>query len=151
MGRPLSPLLLTYEEKSRLVDWADGPPKINALAVRARIVLECSRGSTNAQVSRRLHISMHTVGKWRQRFVVGRLLGLLDEPRPGRPHEVSDAKTEEVLELTLARRPDAPVQWNSRLMAMATGVNQMAIVRIWKKSGLQVRRMETFELVSERP
>jgi len=146
VGRSLAPLRLTRDEKSRLVDLAGGARTINALALRARIVLECSRGSTNAQVSRQLHISMHTVGKWRRRFAVGRLPGLLDAPRPGRPYEVSEAKIEEVLALTLACRPDVPARWNSRLMAMATGLNQMAIVRIWKKSGLQVHRMETFEL-----
>jgi transposase len=150
VGRSLLPLQLTVEEKSRLADWAHEQTTTHALAVRARIVLECSRGSTNTQVSRRLRIPMQTVGKWRRRFTVRRLEGLLDAPRPGRPRGVSDAKMEEVLALTLARKPQAPTGWNSRLMAKATGVNQTAIVRIWKTLGMQVRRVETFELVSER-
>jgi transposase len=145
------PLQLTLEERSRLADWAREQTTTQALALRARIVLECSRGSTNTQVSRRLHIPMQTVGKWRRRFTVGRLDGLLDAPRPGRPRQVSDAKIGEVLALSLARKPEASMDWNSRLMAKATGVSQTAIVRIWKTFGLRVRRMETFELVSEQP
>lgn len=149
MGRPLLPLQLTLEEKSRLADWAHEQTTTQALALRARIVLECSGGATNTQVSRRLRIPMQTVGKWRRRFTVRRLEGLLDAPRPGRPREVSDAKIEQVLALTLARKPLASMDWNSRLMAKATGVNQTAIVRIWRRLGLQVRRLETFELVCE--
>ncbi len=147
MGRPLAPLQLTLEEKSRLAQWVRKQATPQALALRARIVLECSRGLTNTQVSRRLHVPLQTVGKWRRRFTVRRLDGLLDTPRPGRPREVSDAKIEEVLALTLARKPEAPMGWNSRLMAETTGVNQTAIVRIWRTLGLQVRRVETFELV----
>ena len=148
MGRPLSPVLLTLEETSRLTDWAGAQATMKALALRARIVLECSRGSTNVQVSRQLNIAMPTVGKWRRRFTAERLNGLFDTPRSGRPRAVSDAKVEQIRELTLARGPEAALQWNSRLMAQATGVNQIAIVRIWKKLGLQVRRVEAFELVS---
>ena len=148
MGRPLSPLELTLEEKGCLEDWARPQTTARALALRARIVLECSRGSTNTQVSRRLQVPIQTVGKWRRRFAANRLEGLLDAPRPGRPRKVSDAKLEEVLALTLARKPGASMGWNSRSMAKATGVNQTAIVRIWKTLGLQVRRVETFELVS---
>ncbi|WP_407937789.1 helix-turn-helix domain-containing protein [Micromonospora viridifaciens] len=36
-------------------------------------------------MSRRLGVSLPTVGKWRKRFVVDRMDGLRDEPRPGAP------------------------------------------------------------------
>jgi transposase len=145
------PLQLTLEEKDRLAYLARGQTSPQALAFRARIVLECSRGSTNTQVSQRLHVPNTTVGKWRRRFTTGRLNGLFDAPRPGRPrHQVSDAKVEEILALTLARKPEASTDWNSRWMAKATGVSQTTIVRIWKTFGWRVRRVEAFELVSEK-
>jgi transposase len=64
-----------------------------------------------------MHLSKPTVGKWRSRFVVRRLDGLLDEPRPGAPREISDAVVERVLTWTLETRPrDAP-HWSTRSMA----------------------------------
>ncbi|MBV9500395.1 MAG: helix-turn-helix domain-containing protein, partial [Acidobacteriaceae bacterium] len=43
------------------------------------------RDSANGEVAKRLHITGATVCKWRERFRVKRLEGLLDEPRPGTP------------------------------------------------------------------
>jgi transposase len=149
--RRLPLLQLTLEEKSRLADWVRGRAARQTLAFRARIVLECSRGATNTRVSRQLHVSKQTVGKWRHRFIVSRLDGLFDAPRRGRPHEVSDVKIEQILALTLARNPEAPLPWTSRVMAKLTGVNQTAIARIWKAAGLQVHRVETFELCPDPP
>jgi transposase len=49
------------------------------------------------------------VGKWRSRFLERRLDGLLDEPRPGAPHKLDDARIEQLIATTLtsgrAKRP----------------------------------------------
>src|SRR6188474_1503673 len=131
-GRPLPQLVLTVEENNRLVEWARRRTTAQALALRSRIVLACAQGISNTEVSQRLGVTLQTVGKWRQRFVDQRLDGLLDAPRPGQPRKISNAKVEEVLAMTLARRPKEATHWSTRLMAKATGLNQTAIVRIWQ-------------------
>jgi Winged helix-turn helix len=78
-------------------------PTAQALALGARIVLECTKGDSNIEVAQRLRVTMQTVGKWRARFVERRLDGLLDEPRPGTPRRLSDAKIEEVVVKTSTR------------------------------------------------
>ena len=55
------------------------------LAQRARIVLACGRGGSNAAVAREFSVSVPTVAKWRSRFAEHRVDGLADEPRAGRP------------------------------------------------------------------
>jgi transposase len=55
------------------------------LAERARLVLACAEGLSNAAVAERFSVSRATVVKWRARFVRLRLAGLDDEPRAGRP------------------------------------------------------------------
>ena len=55
------------------------------LAQRARIVLACAQGGSNAAVAREFSVSVPTVGKWRSRFAEHRVEGLVDEPRAGRP------------------------------------------------------------------
>ena len=148
-GRLLPALRLTVEESNRLVEWARRRTTAQALALRARIVLGCAQGASNTQVSQRLRVTLQTVGKWRRRFVDQRLDGLLDAPRPGQPRKISDAKVEEVLAMTLERRPKEATHWSTRLMAKATGLNQTAIVRIWQAFGLQPHRAETFKLSTD--
>jgi transposase len=148
-GRPLPDLRLTAEENNRLVEWARRRTTAQALALRARIVLGCAQGATNSQVSQRLRVTLQTVGKWRRRFIEQRLDGLLDAPRPGQPRKISDAQVEEVLAMTLERRPKEATHWSTRLMAKATGLNQTAVVRIWQAFGLQPHRTETFKLSTD--
>ena len=141
IGRPTKPLNLTPEEKEKLVLLARRPKSAQAIAMRARIVLGCDEGLRNGAVAKRLHITGATVCKWRERFRVNRLEGLLDEPRPGAP----DAQVEQVVTKTLESMPENSTHWSSRLMAKKIGLSQTAIVRIWHAFGLQPHRVENFK------
>src|SRR5260370_17549042 len=90
-GRPLAPVSVAKDEREALERWARRPKSAQALAQRARIVLECASGRPNTAVAQGLGVTHQTVGKWRQRFLERRLAGLLDEPRPGAPRQVGDA------------------------------------------------------------
>jgi transposase-like protein len=96
-GPKLALLELTEVEQETLRAWAGRGKTAQALAVRARIVLACAGGLSNSEVSRQLGVSLPTVGKWRARFVVDRLDGLGDEPRPGAPRKISDVQVETVI------------------------------------------------------
>ena len=67
--------------------------------VRARIVLAAGDGEANAAIARQVGGDVDTVRKWRRRFVVGRLAGLRDAPRPGRPRRLPDAVRAQVIAL----------------------------------------------------
>ncbi|MBV8807924.1 MAG: IS630 family transposase [Acidobacteriaceae bacterium] len=109
------------------------------------------RDSANGEVAKRLHITGATVCKWRERFRVKRLEGLLDEPRPGTPRSITDAQVEEVVTKTLASMPTNSTHWSTRLMAQKTGLSQTAIVRIWRAFGLQPHRVENFKFSADPP
>ena len=51
LGRPTPPLTLTDDERETLGQWARRPKTAQALAQRARMVLECSKGKTNTAVA----------------------------------------------------------------------------------------------------
>ena len=137
IGRPTKPLHVTPGEKANLTTLARRPKSAQAIAMRARIVLGCEEGLSNGAVAKRLHITGATVCKWRERFRVDRLEGLLDEPRPGAPRSITDEQVEEVVTKTLESMPENSTHWSSRLMAQKTGLSQTAIVRIWHAFGLQ--------------
>ena len=107
-GRPKAPLTLTDDERQKLKTWASRPKSTQRLATRARIVLACAEGLDNKDVAARLHVNTVTVGKWRKRFLADRLDGLTDEPRPGAPRTITDARVEEVVTKTLERSPRPP-------------------------------------------
>jgi transposase len=145
-GRPKKPLDVTAEERDKLSMLARRPKSSQALAMRARIVLQCAQGLPNDEVAQKLGVTRPTVGKWRERFRVRRMEGLLDEPRPGAPRSLSDKQVEEVVTRTLESMPANGTHWSTRLMAQKTGLSQTAIVRIWHAFGLQPHRVENFKL-----
>jgi transposase len=132
-----------------LQEWTRRRSTAQALALRARIVLACAEGQDNIDVAEQLGVTHQTVGKWRQRFVERRLDGLLDEPRPGGPRRISDAKIEDVIVKTLESKPRDATHWSTRSMAKATGLSQTTISRIWRGFVLQPHRSETFKLSTD--
>ena len=145
-GRPMPELTVSAEERETLQSWAQRRKTAQALALRARIVLDCAEGKNNSAVSAALHVCKPTVGKWRARFVAKRLEGLLDEPRPGAPRRIGDAAVERVLTLTLESMPSNATHWSTRLLARRCGMSQTAISRIWRAFALQPHRSETSKL-----
>jgi len=63
-GRPKPPLVLTAEERETLERWARRPKTAQALAHRARMVLSCAVGRTNAAIAAELRVTRQTVGRW---------------------------------------------------------------------------------------
>ena len=93
-----------------------------------------------------MSLTVGTVRKWRTRFAVDRLDGLLDEPRSGRPRTVSDEQVEAVITTTLESTPRDATHWSTRSMAAEVGLTQSAVTRIWRAFGLQPHRQDAWKL-----
>ncbi|RKS04554.1 transposase [Nocardiopsis sp. Huas11] len=148
-GPKLPPLELSDEEHAELQRWIRRRKTAQDLALRARIVLACAEGLSNAQVRREVGVSAPTVTKWRQRFIAHRMDGLTDEPRPGRPRTITDAQVEAVVAATLESTPAPDTHWSTRSMAEHTGMTQNAVWRIWNAFGLQPHRREQFKISTD--
>jgi len=88
-GPSAAPIVLSEEERAELVRRASGPGRWRA--GRARIILACAEGMSNAAAARALGVAVKSVSKWRRQFAADRLAGLEDAAPVGRP------KTELVL------------------------------------------------------
>ncbi|HZA86318.1 MAG TPA: IS630 family transposase, partial [Acidimicrobiales bacterium] len=148
-GRPTVELILSEEERETLTRWARRPTSSQQLALRARIVLACADGATNTEVAAQLRVARPTVGKWRSRFVVDRLDGLVDEPRPGAPRTITDEQVERVVVDTLETTPRDATHWSRASMAAHSGLSRSTVGRIWKAFRLQPHRAETFKLSTD--
>src|ERR1700730_18657070 len=101
-GRPkLRELVVSPEQKIALRQLLQQPRRSRSLAFRARIVLECASGESNAAVAAKLRTTGFTVGLWRKWFIAEGMMGLGDEMRPGTPRQNGEARVEQAVRLTL--------------------------------------------------
>ena len=149
-GRPKKrELVVSPEQKIALHRLLRQPRSSRSLAFRARILLECARGRSNAAVAAKLRTTGFTVGMWRNRFIAGGIAALGDEVRPGAPRQIGDDRVERAVRLTLEEAPKGAPHWSSRALAARTGMSQSTVSRIWRAFGLRPHRSETFPLSND--
>ena len=109
------------ERLERLVRDRNTPKK---LVWRARIVMLASDGLRTGAIAAAVGKSLLTVRRWRRRYVVKGLDGLLkDATRPSRVKPLSPATITRVVHMTLHEKPPNAIQWSVRSAAKAAGMN----------------------------
>ena len=132
------------KELERLVRARGTPQKV---VLRAKIVLLSGAGVSTSEIKERLQTTTPTISRWRHRYEVAGLPGLLkDASRPGRKPSLSQATVAGVVELTLREKPPNATHWSTRSMASVAGISPASVRRIWKGHGLQPHRVRTFKL-----
>jgi transposase len=82
-GPSAAEIVLSDEERAELARRAVLPEQRRA--DRARIILACADGMSNAGAAQELGVAVKSVSKWRRRFADRRLAGLDDDAPIGRP------------------------------------------------------------------
>ena len=139
-------ITLSVDERAQLESWTRRRTSAAGLAMRSRIVLAAAEGGSNTEIAARLGLARSTVTTWRNRFAEQRLDGLVDEPRPGRPRTVSDARVEELITATLETAPRDATHWSTRSMAAHLGMSQSTVSRVWRAFGLAPHKVESWKL-----
>lgn len=140
-----TPITLTEAERDQLTAWTRQGTTEQRLAQRARIVLAGAAGKTTKEIASQMGLRQATVSRWRTRFGKGRLAGLVDSPRSGKP-QVYGEDTER---RTLAKLDESPREgyttWTGSLVAKALGdVSADQVWRILRKHGIQLQRRRSW-------
>ena len=120
---------LTNGERQALDELVRRHTTPQRLALRARVVLSAAEGNNNAQIARRLDISIDMVRLWRERWLVLRPVSLedlpvadrlSDLPRPGAPRRITDEQVCQIVALACEapEQSGRPIsQWTGREVA----------------------------------
>lgn len=146
-GRPTVEINLTSEERKALERWSRRHSSSQSLALRCRIVLACADSDrTHGEIAKSLGCNPATVSKWRNRFAVERLDGLMDAPRPGAERKIGDDVVEAVVVDTLESAPADATHWSTRGLAAKHGISRQTVSEIWKAFGLKPWRQDEFKV-----
>jgi putative transposase len=130
MRGPKPPTIeLTDAERQALDELVRRHSTAQQMVLRARIVLAAAEGQNNAQIARRLSLSIDMVRLWRERWLILRPASLKDlpiadslsdAPRPGRPRRITEEQVCRIEELACEapERSGRPIsQWTGREIA----------------------------------
>src|ERR1700674_4283149 len=145
-GRPTVDIRLSGDERKTLQRWTRRHSSAQALALRCRIVLACADGRTNTDVAAELRVHPTTVAKWRNRFALDRLDGLVDAPRPGAARTIGDEVIEAIVVETLESAPPDATHWSTRGLAAKHGISHTTVREIWRAFGLKPWREDSFKV-----
>lgn len=148
--RVARPVQLDSDEKQILEQRARARSLPARVVERARIVLLAAAGQQDKEIAGTLNITPHKAARWRNRFLDAGIAGLeKDAPRPGRTPSISPAKTQEVIHKTTQEKPAQATHWSTRTMAVATGISEASVRRIWRAHGLKPHLIETFKISND--
>jgi transposase len=72
-----------------------------------------------------------------------------DAPRCGRTPSITPAKVQEVVRKTTQEKPSNATHWSTRTMAVAAGLSEKSVRRIWHKHGLKPHLSRTFKVSND--
>ena len=141
-------LVISEDDRATLESWTRSRSIRASQVERARIVLAVADGKGTSGTAREIGVSRPTVIKWRDRYAVHGLVGLEDEPRPGRPKSIDDSA---IIAATLEPPPEslAVTHWSSRLLGRHLGVGDATVARAWRRYRVQPWRAETFKFSTD--
>ena len=117
---------------------------------RAAIILLSADGVGTHKIMRRTGKSKTCIWRWQERFMEEGVDGLLrDKTRPSRIPPLGPEVVERVAALTLTDPPVEATHWTALMMAVAVGISESAVCRIWRGHGLQPHRYRRFKLSND--
>jgi transposase len=149
MSRPVVRIELSAAQRQCLTEWASRPTTPQRTALRARIILSCAEGLSQAAVAAKQGVRRRIVSKWCRRFYRRGLDGLHDAKGRGRKFSLSEER--QARALTLATQPPPGyTRWSVRRMAQETGLSVGTVHALWQANDIKPHLTRTFKLSKDK-
>ena len=119
--RDATPIMVSAQERITLEGWVRSGTTENRLVERARIVLLAADGWASRAIAREVGCARGVVSRWRMRFAEGRLAGLADAPRSGKPKTYGEDADRRILALLDRPPPAGFARWTAPRLATELG------------------------------
>jgi putative transposase len=128
---------LTEEQAATLRMWAGSGKTEQRIALRSRVILLAANGLILKDIAVETGLNWQSCLKWRKRFLVNGLEGLLDKAGRGRPLTISPEERVSVVALACTTPPDGSTRWSVRKLAEATGHSKSAVQKILAEGAIK--------------
>lgn len=144
MGRPATPIVLTVEHSEKLKAVVRAETSNQRDVRRARVILAAAAGEETIAIAARLGHSTSTVSRWRTRFGICGMPGLLDRPRSGRPARITTMQRCEIIAAACEPPPQEEGLTGWTLARLRDKIPQEGIVKELSLShlGMLLSRMD---------
>lgn len=149
MARPIARIDLSADQRRSLTELASRPTTPQRTALRARIVLSCAEGLSQAVIAAQQSVRRRIVSKWCSRFRKSGLDGLRDAKGRGRKPSLPEAQQARVLTLA-TQPPPGYTRWSVRRMAKATGLSVGTVHGLWQANDIKPHLTHTFKLSKDK-
>lgn len=148
MARPVCALDVDSEQRNELESLVRASTTPQRTVLRARIILACADGLSQAQAAKRVGVRRRIVNKWCGRFRKQGLAGLADAGGRGRKPSVSSERRAMIL--TQATQPPKGRSRHSvRSMARAAQVSPGTVHTLWRANDIKPHLTRTFKLSND--
>jgi transposase len=138
-------IALSAEERDELEQMTRSRSLPAADIFRARLILMLAEGLPYRTIQERLCTTAATISRWKDRFLKGRIAGLMEIRHPGKkPFVITAALTARVLAATRRKPKDGSTHWSCRKLAKHLGIGKDAVQRIWQRAELKPHRLERY-------
>ena len=107
------------------------------LSRRAQIIIECSKGYNNKEVSERVGMNRMNVAHWRKAFLENGINGLISKHGGGASPKVPIDDFDITLDKLL---DDKSIEWTAETLAQETGASLNMVYYALKKRGISLQR-----------
>ncbi|MHB8655870.1 MAG: IS630 family transposase [Terriglobia bacterium] len=141
MARRAPQIELTYLERTTLESIVRSPCAAQRDVLRARVVLLAAEGLRNEQIQERLNVCKPVVIKWRRRFALDHMAGLVDQPGRGRKRKYDAAMRHRVAATACSTPPESVgTHWSIRTLARHLGVGTTVVQSVLAAESIQPHR-----------
>ena len=115
-------------------------------ARRIRIVLLAAEGVSGVEIARRVAVTIPQVSRIRKRFEEGGVVGLAEQPRPGRGNSVPEAVVRRIVSKVMTPPPAGYSHWSCAQLAAEVGLGKTVVHKILRANDLKPHLSATFKV-----